>query len=74
MLDLGYICATVLLKSFRALERAVKFGRVLSCHQGDLLAMPESLSKSEEVWASNITYIAKTSPFLLLLGWVIRKE
>lgn len=57
MLDLGYICATLLLKSFHALEQAVKFERVLPCRQGDLLAMPESLSKSEEVSASNITYL-----------------
>lgn len=43
--DLGYIFSTVLLKSFLSLEQIVKIGKVLCCCHGNLLAMPESLSK-----------------------------
>lgn len=56
--DLGYILSTVLLKSFHALQQVVKIGKVLpGCH-GDLLAMPESLSKFDQLKASNNIYIA----------------
>lgn len=57
--DLGYILSTVLLKSFHALEQGVKIGRVIPCCHGDLLAMPESLSKSDQSTASYNTYIAR---------------
>lgn len=57
--DLGYILSTVLLKSFHALEQGVKIRRVIPCCHGDLLAMPESLSKSDQTTASYNTHTAR---------------